>query len=241
MFRLIAAASVVVACVTVPLGADMIPILPPHGSEASHLEILESVYGGTFVADDYDFVGGGASGAIDAIRYDDLLTPMGTVDVSDPAGRGLVADAFWADGNLRATATARYAGHSQRFGYDVGDGFERLFDVRGSGTHVTGQAEVDLSGESWVWGRSKTNGRNTFYSDPATNSDGIDHMVTYRITGLDTDETVWLLFWEDLPAPRSDLDYNDLVVEVRAIPEPASAAIILLGSGGLVIRKRLRP
>jgi hypothetical protein len=241
MFRVIAATSLFVACLALPVGADMIPVLPPPGSEASHLDILDSLYGGSFVADGTDYVGGGASGEIEAMRYDDVLAPMGAIDLYAPADRGLVADAFWAHGNLQATATARYAGHTQRFGFDRGDGFEVLFDVSGHGTDVTGEAEIDLSGETWVWGRSKTNGANTFYSNPAANSDGIDHMVTYRITGLDTDASVWLLFWEDLPSGRSDLDYNDLVVEVRTIPEPASAALILLGSGGLMLRKHLRP
>jgi hypothetical protein len=55
-------------------------------------------------------------------------------------------------------------------------------------------------------------------------------MVTYRVTGLDTYETVWLLFWEDLPKNSSDLDYNDLVVEIRALPEPATLAWSTMGA-----------
>jgi len=41
-------------------------------------------------------------------------------------------------------------------------------------------------------------------------------------------EAVWLLFWEDLPS-AGDADYNDFVVELRAIPEPS--AFLLVGGG----------
>jgi hypothetical protein len=36
--------------------------------------------------------------------------------------------------------------------------------------------------------------------------------------------------------PPSDRDYNDFVVEIRAIPEPATIA--LLGLGGLLLRRK---
>jgi hypothetical protein len=58
--------------------------------------------------------------------------------------------------------------------------------------------------------------------------------------------TVWLLFWEDLnfnPTPNaltSDRDINDLAIELRAIPEPTTAGLMLAGLGLLGIRRARR-
>jgi hypothetical protein len=62
-------------------------------------------------------------------------------------------------------------------------------------------------------------------------------MVTYFMEGVSSTETVWTIFMEDLRLYESDLDYNDFVVEIRAVPEPGS--ILLLGLGALaLLRKR---
>ena len=130
-----------------------------------------------------------------------------------PEARGSAADAIWAGGVISATAQARYAAHSQRFGFDRGNGFNLLFDVQGYGMEVTGSASVDLSNDTWRWVRRKQDNTNTWYSDPLWNHDGLDHMVTCRVTGLDTNETVWLLFWEDLPKCSSDRDTWPFLLE----------------------------
>jgi len=221
-------------------GAATIPVFGPASGEAGHKAILESLYSGVFTAVGDDFVGSDGAAGIQVLRQDDFLTPMGVLSAVDGA-RGTAADAIWAGGVISATAEARYASHSQRFGFDRGDGFESLFDVQGYGMNVTGSATVDLTGDTWRWVRRKQDGSNPWHSDRTWNHDGLDHMVTYRVTGLDTSETVWLLFWEDLPKCSSDLDYNDLVVEVRALPEPATLAWTTVG--GLVVligyRRRL--
>ena len=80
------------------------------------------------------------------------------------------------------------------------------------------------------------------------NSDNYDHLVTYEIHfpvpdasgGVSPDLVTWLIFWEDafLNEP-SDLDYNDLVVQIQAkvaVPEPASAAPMALGLLGCAVR-----
>ncbi len=210
-------------------GAATIPISRPASGEASHQAILESLYSGAFSAVGKDFVGRGGAAGIRVLRQDDSLRPMGVLSVTDGV-RGSAADAVWSGGSISATAVARYADHSQRFGFDRGNGFELLFDVQGQAMNVTGSASIDLTNDVWRWVRRDQNGTNTWYSDPKRNSDGLDHMVTYRVTGLDTYETVWLLFWEDLPKNSSDLDYNDLVVEIRALPEPATLAWSTMGA-----------
>lgn len=221
-------------------GAATIPVFGPAFGEAGHETIIESLYSGSFTAVGADFIGSGDAAGIQVLRQDDFLFPMGVLSVTD-GSRGTAADAIWAGGVISATAEARYAAHSQRFGFDRGNGFELLFDVQGSGTNVTGSASVDLTGDLWRWVRRDGNNTNTWSSDWTLNYDGMDHLVTYRVTGLDTNEAVWLLFWEDLPVCSSDRDYNDLVVEVRALPEPATLAWTTLG--GLVVlvgyRRRL--
>ena len=48
----------------------------------------------------------------------------------------------------------------------------------------------------------------------------------------------FLIAWEDLAL--DDADYNDLVVEIffNPIPEPSTMALILMGIGGVAMRRR---
>lgn len=220
---------------------DVYPVY--YADELGHEEILEAIYLADFTSDGDDFISLGLAEAIVAIRFDDDLPVFGVLDPVH-GQRGDTADRLWGDAWIAATATARYASYTQQFGYDVGDGYEPLFDVEGYGTEVTGSGTADLTGQTWTWVRRDTDGSNPWYSDDARNSDELDHMVTYRIDGLDTAETVWLVFWEDLPGAygppcASDRDFNDLVVEIRAIPEPATLA--LLTAGTLTLLRRRRP
>ena len=79
--------------------------------------------------------------------------------------------------------------------------------------------------------------------------DGLDHMVTYQITGeglIDlgyaADATVWLLFWDDQNFPGTDRDFNDLTIEIVAVamsvPLPASVVIAGVGLFGMMLRRR---
>jgi hypothetical protein len=82
---------------------------------------------------------------------------------------------------------------------------------------------------------------------PGKNSDSLDHMVTWLISGNEDKPNnpvgSYVIAWEDLPPKYTDSDFNDLVVEVTVAPVPIPAAILLLGSGlvGLAgIRKKFK-
>ena len=234
--------TLIVACSSSVFSAT-IDVYPARSSELGHEAILEASYGGDFSITNYDFTGGGANGGISAWRYDDTNSPVGILDMLGTS-RGETGDAFWTGGEFSATAVARYAGYSQSFGYDTGDGFQLLFDVQGKNTNVSGSASVDLTGNTWTWIRSNIGGSNSFSSDPTANVDGLDHMVTYELTGLDRPGRTWLLFWEDIAGPlgaqggQSDRDFNDLAVEVHVVPEPASLSLLAIGCLVVVRRRR---
>ncbi len=216
---------------------------PYYGNELNHEEILEAIYGADFAASGKDYYAVGDSGGLNVVRFDDY-TDLGDILHVVDATAGSAGDEVWGYGDILATARARYAGYSQQFAIDRGAGVEVLFDVSGHGTSVSGSATLDLSGDTWSWVRRDTDGTNAYYSQQSLNGDGLDHMVTYQIQGMDTDETVWLLFWEDLPGDYgppggSDRDFNDLVVEIRSVPEPASLALIAIGLP-LIMRRRVK-
>jgi hypothetical protein len=210
----------------------------PSGSEASHTEILEEIYGGTFTGSGTDLGFGNwtefSNGTVTALRVydDDDLNEYLHIVTGDETD----IDQVWTDGAAEVTAQAKYAGHDQSFGWNGGGMGTSYIELL---THddIGGPAvPISISGD-FLWG-TQPNG-DEFWSKSSYNADELDHMVTYKIEGLETDWTVWLLFWEDVSGsyPTSDRDFNDFVVEVRAIPEPAS--MLLFGLGALaLLRKR---
>jgi hypothetical protein len=196
------------------------------------------------------------NGPITATRVDDYLGPNAVRVGPNPGGPGApcnvvtsvpgmpVTDQVWDDGTSQVMAVARWAANFQDFGYltVVPPGVPtRLFTVVGpSGinplTAPLPPVPWNSTGKTWYWLRDVFNaaGGAPHSSLEAANLDGCDHMLTYQVTGLpwvlNPNETVWLLWFEDLNLGASDWDYQDLVVEVRAVPAPAA---VLLGGIGL--------
>lgn len=223
-------------------GYEYTPVAPPPVSEANHAEILADIYGGTFTADGVNYIGGGPGGNINALRAYDLDDEFIYLHVFS-GGPGDV-DQIWTDGAVTVTAAAKYASYQQAFGWNgggLGTSFIELVndgDIGGPGVEFT-----IMEDQEFLWGYQAINNP---HCPPGLEwwswideNDGEDHMATYFMEDASPDETVWTIFMEDLEFTNcelSDRDYNDFVVEIRAIPEPAT--ICLLALGGLALRRK---
>lgn len=242
-------------CASITWGS-LTNVRPPRTGEASHTAILANTYGGVFAP---DAVGSTTftNGTITATRMEDNIGKSGignNTNLVTGTPNPLTTDQRWQDGIAITSAIARFAGYQQEFGFDDGNGYVKLFDATthgSNGFNITGSASHHFSlGTPWNWVRFGTG--NLYYSENSRNPDQLDHLVTYRITGLHTVDSVWMLFWEDLPGPfrgsgGSDRDFNDLAVEVRGhvasvVPIPGAELLGALGMGLCsLFEKRRKP
>ncbi len=222
-----------------------------NSSEPNHQSIIQNIYGGSFAGSPESGFARGGPNPIQVTRANDL----GGV-ILDLAGSnmGVGDDCVWHNGVISMSAKARFASYEQTFGFFPGESaaaaFVPLITVGGNGFGVTGEvAEFDIGAiaHTWRWGRAGTG--STFSSRPSDNPDGMDHMVSYKIEGLDNGfDATWLLFFEDLRADQnSDWDYNDLVIEINVragqpalVPLPTPANMALAGLASIAGMRRRR-
>lgn len=212
---------------------------PPKPEELNHAEILSMIYGGTFTPAGVHYSNGGVT----ATRVVDF-GQGGPLELF--CGSPQVPDQVWTGGPASLVARAKYAGDNAAFGWrddTSGGAFQELLNT------ATLDVPVAFSGSSsfrWALndlrtGRNFTSRVSDNLSNPADLSSSThDQMVAYQISGLDTNDCVWVLFWEDRIEGQDfdDYDFNDAVIEVRAVPTPGSLA--LLGMGGALMARRRR-
>jgi len=190
--------------------------------EVSTLAIFQNLYGSGMSGAQWC----GASytdGTVTATRVEDYADPCskpGTpgddlylLSISLPS---TATDQVWHDGVATITARARYAGYQQRFGYDAGSGYVQILDVGSNSGFIDVSAEPIFFSPSarWQWVRKGSD--RTWYSREGDNSDDMDHLITYYITGLNDGKITWVLFWDDQTG-GGDRDFNDFVLVVTAV------------------------
>lgn len=210
---------------------DYTAIEAPLFGEPNHQQILGNVYGTSFSASGLNFVG---ANGITVTRLHDFGSG-GVVDFRDGSLPG--GDSLFTGGNTRATATAVFSASRQQFGLMSGTGegaaFQKGFETQGLGYGVSGSFDVNLADQTWTMARRGglfSGQRNLNTSVASDNPFDMDHLVTYRVEGPGG-QLSWLLFWEDSSIPGLR-DFNDLVVEIQAIPAPAA---LVLGGLGLAL------
>jgi hypothetical protein len=222
---------------------------PPSGEKTRAQILGEDIYGGTFTADGVNYVGSGASAGITAIRiydFDDALYDITHVYNHSEDD----VDQIWTDGTVTVTAYAKYALYTQSFGWNQGgtngSNYKELVNYTDIGG--PGKTFIITEGQEFLWGmQAKGDYRCGWWapgyewwsrqSENGWCGAGEDHMVSYYIEGVSPSEAVWLIFMEDVKfSDGSDKDYNDFVVEIRAVPEPLT--IGLLAFGALFLRRR---
>ncbi len=206
--------------------AGFTPIGPPSGFELTHAEVLQSFYGGVFTAD----IGGISfdNGTIFAERVNDFGFP-GVIVAETSDGLG-INDEFWA--GLSVIVVPRYVGGTDETGLGLIDGDGAFIPVAPSDA-IGQEFAVDLSNGVNRWALANATTGDLLTSNPSDNADQLDHMVTYRIDSKDSNfGTRWVIFWEDRLDGQLgfDLDYNDAVFEIIAVPAPGTFAALALAS-----------
>ena len=186
-----------------------------------------------------------------------------------------IVDQYWAFADEAVTATAiaraKFADFTHMFGFlygSEGDRFKPLFNTgqsyygvfddegRAPQNRIKKEASFTskkagpvfrfglkiLSQPGYIWSSAPSD---NIIMPKGTAGDGIDHMITFQVTGNDgySNNTIgnYVIAWEDLKADNTwghfDGDYGDLVVElsgVKSIPEPYSIALFALAGLALL-------
>jgi hypothetical protein len=158
---------------------------------------------------------------------------------------------------------AIFAGNEQTFGYyqptgavpGPGDRTD-LFTVN---TGDSASGFINPGGSPYGLYLESTGFRGTFdwFSENGLNADGMQHLLTFDLAqvaafgnanygaGLNPADylNTWIWAWEDLPEffegkPASDMDYNDLVLVARIVPEPGSMLLMGAGVAALAVARR---
>ena len=201
--------------------AGLTTVKAPRVGEMGIEQILENTYGGNFNASGANW----SNGSITATRIDDSV------------------DQEWSAGTYDLHTVAKFSGYTQTLGVmsHSDNTIHNLFSSTGFGLGGTGSINNVVMGDTFCFSRDGDSGLDM--SEDNENSDGRDHMVTFKIDGLSNDPT-YLLFFEDMNLTgstwgnRSYADFNDLVVQLdRVTPNNPAAAPLppAVLTGGLLL------
>ena len=201
--------------------AGLTTVKAPRTGELGIEQILENTYGGNFVASGNNWT----NGTITANRIDDSV------------------DQEWSAGNYDIHTVAKFSGYTQTLGVmsHSDNTIHNLFSSTGFGLGGTGSINNVVMSDTFCFSRDGDSGLNMSENDE--NSDGRDHVVTFKIDGVSNDPT-YLLFFEDMNLTgstwgnRSYADYNDLVVQLNRVASTNPAAAPLppaVLTGGLLL------
>lgn len=156
-------------------------------------------------------------------------------------------DQIWQDGVVHLQARSRYAGYEQNFGFQTGattsgPGFSNTalsiaagFSDGGVGDDVSIGSAVDFR---WMRADDSAGTTNVLTSRASDNGD-VDQMIAFEIFGVNGGRR-YVVFFEDIGAGEGDRDFNDLAMEIVAIPLPTGGGIAAASLGALALFRRRR-
>lgn len=226
-------AGIAAAAATAHAGVEYTNVLEPiYPGELNHAEILADIFGGTFSANAYDYSNGTVTAARLADDGADGIVQLLTGDANGPE------DQIWGDGDgVSLVIKAKYAADTATFGWIDGSSGGVFNPLIATG-NLEDKVFAALTGEfRWALDDATTNYLVTSSPlDQQLNSNPVDQMVAYHLTGLEGGENSWILFFEDRIG--GDYDFNDAAIVISVVPAPGAFA--LLGLGALTVTRRRR-
>jgi len=147
-------------------------------------------------------------------------------------------------GNVMAYFAGASAGYTEEIGLLVNGVSTGIFGLNNH-TSTVGQS-LDLgfvhAGDTLTFVDKILTTGGSWYSNPALNSDGINHVYSTPYSGVLFDHSIpsgIYVGFEDLPLGKSDLDYNDVTFVFTDVstgggtPEPSFLSLLCAGFVGL--------